>query len=226
MTVYQMVKDFVTSKVHLEKHKKQLKTKYIKFSQSLLTTHIMPSLNQFVRHLIVEKGLNPDYVPPPPAPPTPPVDRVYPPLPPPEVISGRIMRAQTIMRGGDSQSWVGPSFTDLSKHPVMKSRAAFELKQVKPQPIPLDIEEPALVPTVEEISAMEQVKEFLEKGAKTPVKLEEVAAPIVEPVKVVKKLRKKPVKKVEPKKVDVKKAVKKSTVTKSFGGGFRRVDDK
>lgn len=221
MSVYKMVKDFVTCKVFTEAHKKQLKTKYIKFSQSLLTNHVMPSLNQFVRHLIVEKGLDPDYVPPPPAPPTPPVDRVYPLMPPPEVVIGRIMKAQIMMRGGDSQSWVGPSFTDLSKHPVMKSRAAFELKMSKPLPIPVEIEDPALVPTADELAAIEQVKVFLEGmtvvGAPEPKK-------VVEVVKV-KKSRKEPTVKKAVTKVTTKKATKKSIVTKSFGGGFRRVND-
>jgi len=224
MSVYKMIKDFVTSKIDLKDHKKQLKTKYVKFSQSLLTTHIMPSLNQFVRHLILEKGLDPDYVAPPPPPP-PPSDpnlvRKYPPMPPPEVVSGRIMRAHTMMRGGDSQSWVGPSFKDLSKHPVMKARAAFEKKQSKPQPITVEIEEPALVPTVDELAAIEQVKVFLEG------KMATVLTPEPEKlVEVVKKSRKKSSVKKATAKVTIKKAAKAPTVTKSFGGGFRRVNDK
>lgn len=214
MSAVKTVQDFVSNKLRLPERKKQLKAKYIKFGHTVLVQYVMPNLNSFVRHLIEEKGLDPDYVPPPPTPPV-----VHAPPLTPEYISQKLSKflsESNNIQANYTESWVRDSFKNPSKHPVMKARLQYESKSVNPAPLSVVIDEPLQVALGSDAATNlnNAVQAIIEKTA--DLSPEVVILP--ESEKVVKRSRRR----MRSRKSNEVRSV----VTKSFNGNFRRVDDK
>lgn len=210
--VFDMVAQFVEQKFQLESKKRLLRAKAVKTGETVFLQHVMPVVTNIVRQLIVEKGLNPDYVPPPP--------------PPPKVEE----RPRPTWNAPHSYGWERDVIKGkLAKHPVIASRlklkaegglrdkkweqeqaeAELAVASVAAEP-PLQVSEPV---TVADTNALDNLRKFMD----------EFDALVMEmPKKETKKPttkrhgRRKTSKKVEP---------KSAKVTKNFGGYFRRVSE-
>lgn len=201
MNVLNKLQSFVYNKLQLSARRQQLKKQYVDFSHSVLVKYIMPNLNSFVRHLIVEKGLNPDYVSPPPV--------VHEPSLTFEQVKDKLTKifaSHNFMKSNYTESWVRESFKDMSKHPVYKSRAKFEQKQTQPAPLEIVIDEPLQVAIGSD--AIENLRAAVKHIEETVV--------LPKPEKAT----------VKPKRPRRRKKTHHGVVTKNFNGNFRRVDDR
>lgn len=188
----------VSQRLQLPLRKQRLKKQYVDFSYSVLVKYVMPNLNSFVRHLIVEKGLDPDFVP------TPPEPKV---LTQEQVVEKlkRLFTDNDFLKIDNSEKWIKASFKDPSKHPVLKSRLEFEGKKINPAPLTIPINEPLQVTLSNEV-----IDNF-----HTTIKHVEEVVVLPEPGNIVK-----------PKRPRRRKKAKHDMVTKNFGGNFFRINDK
>lgn len=201
MDVFKTVQELVSSKLRISERKKQVRKHYVKIGHNVLVNFVIPNLNSFVRHLVKEKGLDPDY--------KPSSVLTYEPTLTQEQIKEKLIKFFTHMNNTQvnyTESWTKDSFKDISKHPVYKSRLLFEGKQKSPEPLPIIIKEPLQVSIDDD--AISQIRTAIKN--------------IEETVSLPEKVVEKPKKRIHRKKpVEVK-----SVVTKSFNGNFRRVDNK
>jgi hypothetical protein len=200
MKLLNTVKNFVETKFHLSNKQEELKKKYIDFGFNLVVNHFIPHLNDFVRHLIILKGKNPDYVSPPPEPT---LNDVFKPIKYPLIPS--------------QPSWVAASFKNPSKHPIYASRTALQEKNFVPTIEPM---------VADYLSAIDDLKSFLDTtddsifvGTSSSVTDKKDTTDIAPQIKSASP----PVKPAKPKIKSKSEVKSKAKVSKIFNGSLRRV---
>jgi len=207
--VFDMIAQFVEQKFQLESKKKLLRAKAVKTGETVFLQHVMPVVSNIVRQLIVEKGLNPDYVPPPP-PPVKVEERPRPTWTAPhsygwerEVIKGKLAKHPVIASRLKLKAEGGLRDRVWEQEQAEVERAiATAASSVEP---PLQVSEPV---TVADTNALDNLRKFMNEFDKLVLEQK--------PKTTKRHGRKKSSKKAAPA------AVK---VTKNFGGYFRRVSE-
>lgn len=211
--VFDMIAQFVEQKFQLESKKRLLRAKAVKTGETVFLQHVMPVVTNIVRQLIVEKGLNPDYVPPPPPPPT--VEaKPRPTWTAPhsygwerEVIKGRLAKHPVIASRLKLKAEGGLRDRVWEQEQAEAERAVATAASSEP---PLQVCEPI---TVADTNALDNLRKFMD----------EFDALVME----MPKKENKPSTKRHGRKKPSKKRVAPAPakVTKNFGGYFRRVSE-